>query len=125
MLLIMVAWAQMVLEKEMELKVLQQLAVRTARYPYRQSEQPVVRPKQYEATRLDRYLRILISPIQQVINMLIRISPQVQKLEDLQELRATAGKIEMKFSLKHDAVEHRVRFFNYYTFIIQIPVMRN
>ena len=78
--LIMVAWARMALEKEMEPKVWQQLAVRTASYPYRQSEQPAVRPKQYEAARLARYLHILISPIQQAINMLIRISPQVQNL---------------------------------------------
>jgi len=84
----MVARARMALEKEMEQKVLQQLAVRTANYPYRQSEQLVVRPKQYEATKLARYLHILISLIQQTINMLIRISPQVQNLVVLQVLQA-------------------------------------
>jgi len=85
----MVARARMALEKGMEPKVPQQLAVRTARHPSRQSEQLAVRPKRYEATRLARYLRNIISPIQQAINMLIRISLQVQNLVVRQVLQAT------------------------------------
>lgn len=77
------------LEKGMELEVLQQLAVRTARYPCLQSEpvgQIKFNNKQCEAIRLVHYPRIRTNPIQQATTRLTHTNRQVPNLAAPQEL---------------------------------------